>query len=405
MMDMELEFLHNLVTPAHTKMVMVIMDGLGGLPMQAGGMTELETARTPNLDALAARSALGLSLPLGPGITVESGPGHMALFGYDPIRYRIGRGVLEAVGLNLELSANDVAVRGNFSLANEAGIVIDRRAGRIPTPISKELAALLTTRIEDVDIVVETVKEHRLAIVLRGPGLGSEVSSSDPLKNDLPILPIQALHPGSEKTVRIMNSFVERSRNLLAAYSPPPPANIILLRGFDTYPDIPAFTTLFGLKAGAIALNPTYQGIARLVGMQVLPVEGGLISDEFSTLVKYWQDYDFFYLHIKNTDLAGEDGDFNRKVGIIEEVDAQIPRLLALEPDVLIVSGDHSTPAALHGHSWHPVPTLLFGKYVRADGIATFGERECRLGSLGVLPARHIMPIALANALRLSKYS
>jgi len=136
-----------------------------------------------------------------------------------------------------------------------------------------------------------------------------------------------------------------------------------------------------------------------------LNVEGEGIADEFTTLERNWNDFDFFYLHVKKTDTAGEDGDFARKVRVIEEVDALMPRLTALKPDVVIVSGDHSSPALLKAHSWHPVPTLLYGKYVRADGIAEFGERACARGSLGVLPAKDVMPIALANAQRITKYS
>ena len=399
---MDLKFLQELIIPAQTKIAMIIMDGLGGLPLAPGGKTELETAHTPNLDALAAQSALGLTIPVAPGITAESGPGHLGIFGYDPIRYRIGRGVLEAVGIDFDLGPNDVAARGNFCSVDGAGLVTDRRAGRIPTDASKELAKLLTTKIDDVEFFVETVKEHRLAIVMRGSGLGAALTGTDPLKNGTPLLPLRALKPDSEKTAQLVNQFIERARKLLANKHP---ANMILVRGFDKYPDLPAFPELFGLRAAAIAVNPTYRGIAKLVGMQVLKVDGGTVADEFTTLEKNWNDFDFFYLHVKNTDIAGEDGDFARKVSVIAEVDGLMPRLLALKPDVVIVSGDHSTPAVLKSHSWHPVPTLLYGKSVRADGIAEFGERACARGGLGVLPAKDVMPIALANAQRLTKFS
>ena len=402
---MDFNFLRELIIPAHTKIVMLIMDGLGGLPLETGGKTELETARTPHLDALAAISALGLTVPVGPGITVESGPGHLAIFGYDPLQYRIGRGVLEAVGVGFDLGPNDVAVRGNYCSVDATGVVVDRRAGRIPNDVSKELSKLLSTRVEDIEFLVETVREHRLAIVLRGPGLSADISASDPLKNGYRPLPLRALNPDAEKMERLVNQFVKRSRQVIEAYKPKPPANMLLLRGFDRYPHFPTFPELFGMRAAAIAVYPTYRGIAKLVGMQLLPVEGGMAADEFTVLDKNWNDFDFFYLHIKETDLAGEDGDFARKVSVIEEVDRLMPRLMALQPDVVIVSGDHSTPAVLKGHSWHPVPTLLYSKYVRADGIPEFGERACARGSLGVLPAKHIMPIALANALRLAKFS
>ena len=399
---MDFKFLQELIIPAETKIAMMIMDGLGGLPLEPDGKTELETAHTPNLDALAKRSALGLTVPLAPGITVESGPGHLGIFGYAPMQYRIGRGVLEAVGIGFDLGANDVAARGNFCAVDASGLVSDRRAGRIPTDASKELAKLLTTKIEDVEFFVEVVKEHRLAVIIRGNDLGAELSGSDPLKNGKPPQTVRALDATSEKTARVVNQFIERARGLLAGKTP---ANMILMRGFDRYPNLPPFPEIFGLRAAAIALNPTYRGIAKLVGMQVLNVRGNTFADEFATLEKNWSDFDFFYLHIKDTDLAGEDGDFARKVRVIEQVDALIPRLLALKPDVVIVSGDHSTPAKLKSHSWHPVPTLLYSPDVRADKIAEYGESACARGSLGVLPAKDIMPLALANAHRIEKFS
>lgn len=401
---MDFDFLRELIIPAQTKIVMFVFDGLGGLPREPGGKTELETARTPNLDALAKQSALGLTVPLGPGITVESGPGHLALFGYDPLRYRIGRGVLETLGIGFDLQPDDIAIRGNYCSVDADGVVTDRRAGRIPTEISKELSKLLTTKIEDVEIFVETVREHRLAVVLRGPGLSPDVSDTDPLKDGRRPFPVRALVPEAEKTARVLNEFVERSRQTIQSYTPTPPANMLLLRGIDKSPRFPPFPEVYGLRAAAIAVYPTYRGIAKLVGMSVLPLEGGAWEDEFAALEKHWDEFDFFYLHIKETDLAGEDGDFERKAGIIEKVDALLPRLTALAPDVVIVCGDHSTPAALKGHSWHPVPALIHGKHVRADGVAEFGETACGRGSLGVLPAAHLMPIALANTGRILKF-
>jgi 2,3-bisphosphoglycerate-independent phosphoglycerate mutase len=402
---MDFDFLRELVTPAETKIVMLVMDGLGGLPKEPGGKTELETARIPNLDALAKKSALGLTVPLGPGITVESGPGHLALFGYDPLEYRIGRGVLEAVGIEFDLRPNDIAVRGNYCTVDADGVVTDRRAGRIQNEISKELSKFLTTRIEDVDIFVETVREHRLAIVLRGPGLSADVSDTDPLKNGYRPHPVRALVPKAEKTARVMNQFIEQSRVLIESHKTTSSANMLLLRGFDRYPHFPAFPEVYGLRAAAIAVYPTYRGIAKLVGMQVLTVDGITFADEFAALEKHWNDFDFFYIHIKNTDLAGEDGDFARKVSLIEEVDALMPRLTALKPDVVIICGDHSTPALLKGHSWHPVPTLIYSPFVRADDIPEFGERACVRGSLGTFPAKDMMPLAMANAIRLLKFS
>lgn len=399
---MDAKFLQRLVQPAETKIAMVIMDGLGGLPPEPGGQTELETARTPNLDALAARSALGLTIPVAPGITPGSGPGHLAIFGYDPIEYEVGRGVLEALGTGFDLRPDDVAARGNFCTIDDAGMLTDRRAGRIATEASRELAALLRTiRLDGVAFFVEPVKEHRFAFVMRGEGLGDALTDTDPQKTGVPPLPVRALRPDSERGAWAANYFVQEARRLLAGKHP---ANMVLLRGFARYPSIPTYRDRFGLRAAAIAVNGMYRGVARLVGMTVLDVGGYSVADEFSALERHWQDYDFFYLHVKQTDTAGESGDFWGKVRVMEEVDAQIPRLMALGPDVVIVSGDHSSPAVLRSHSWHPVPTLLYARTVRPDGIAEFGERACARGSLGVLPARDIMPIALASAGRVAKY-
>jgi 2,3-bisphosphoglycerate-independent phosphoglycerate mutase len=399
---MDLKFLQGLIVPARTKIVMIVMDGLGGLALEPGGKTELETARTPNLDGLAERSALGLTVPVGPGITPGSGPGHLSIFGYDPIQYEIGRGVLEALGVDFDLGPNDVAARGNFCSMDREGLLTDRRAGRISTELSKDLARLLQTiKIDGVEIFVEPIKEHRFAFVMRAPGLGDALTETDPQKTGVAPLPVSALRKDSENTARLANQYIQQARTVLAGRHP---ANMILLRGFARYPTLPTYAELFGLHAAAIAVNGMYRGVAKLVGMQVLKVDGETIADEFTTLEKNWNDFDFFYLHIKKTDTAGEDGDFQRKVRVIEEVDALIPCLMALKPEVVIVGGDHSSPALLRSHSWHPVPTLLYSRFVRADGIAEFGEHACARGSLGVLPAKDIMPLALANSGRISKY-
>jgi 2,3-bisphosphoglycerate-independent phosphoglycerate mutase len=398
----DLKLLQDLVVPAQTKIAMIIMDGLGGLPLEPGGKTELETAHTPNLDMLAARSALGLTVPVGPGITPGSGPGHLGIFGYDPIQYEIGRGVLEALGVDFELGADDIAARGNFCSVDAAGLLTDRRAGRIPTGLGRELSRLLETiKIDGVEFFVKTVKEHRFAFVMRASGLGEALTGTDPHKTGAPPLYVRALQPDSVEAARLVNQFIEQAHRLLADRYP---ANMILLRGFARFPTMPAYREVFGLHAAAIAVNGMYRGVARLVGMTLLGVDGQTLADEFATLEQNWNDFDFFYLHVKQTDTAGEDGDFARKVRVIEEVDSLLPRLMALEPDVVIVSGDHSSPAVLRSHSWHPVPTLLYGEHVRADGVAEFGERACLRGSLGILPAKDIMPLALANAQRLAKF-
>ena len=399
---MNYDFLKRLIKPAKTKIVLLIMDGLGGLPNEPGGKTELEAAYTPNMNALAARSALGFSSPAGPGIAVGSGPGHLAIFGFDPIEYEIGRGALEALGVGLDLEPEDVAARGNFCKVDENGVLLDRRAGRLATPEAIKLAHLLNgIQMEGVQIHIESVKEHRFAMLIRGAGLGAGLRDTDPLVDGVAPYKAAALDSASVRTADLLNQYLEKAREALQDEEH---ANMILLRGFDKLPVLPQYRDLFGLNAAAIAVNGMYKGVSKLVGMQVLPVEGKEIEDEFTTLERFWDQFDFFYLHIKQTDTHGEDGDFSKKVKVIEYVDTQIPRILNLKPDVLLITGDHSSPAILKSHSWHPVPALLYGKHVREDNIAEFGERACTRGSLGIMPATHYLPLMLANAERISKY-
>jgi 2,3-bisphosphoglycerate-independent phosphoglycerate mutase len=394
--------LRELITPARTKIAMILLDGLGGLPRQPGGLTELESARTPHLDTLAERSDLGLTVPVAPGITSGSGPGHLAIFGYDPFRYPIGRGALEALGVDFELGPNDLAARGNFCSVDAAGLLTDRRAGRIPTDLNRELCRLLRTiRVEGAEFFLETVKEHRFAFVARGPGLEDALTETDPQRTGVPVLPVRALRPGSDKAADLTNQFLDEARRRLAGRSP---ANMVLLRGFAASPVLPTFQERYALRAAAIAVQGMYRGVARLAGMQVLPLEGDTLAMEFAALERHWGEFDFFYLHVKPTDTAGERGDFDGKVRVIEDVDAQLPRLLALSPDVVIIGGDHSSPAVLQSHSWHPVPLLLYSKYARPAGQAKFGESACAQGSLGMLRATDVMPLALAHAGRLAKY-
>lgn len=399
---MKLDFVHELIEPASTKIVLLVLDGLGGLPSEPEGGTELERARTPNLDALAARGICGLQQPVGPGITPGSGPGHLALFGYDPTRYQVGRGVLSALGIGFELKPQDIAARGNFCTLDDEGRVVDRRAGRIPSDVNRELCALLREiEVPGVELFVRTVKEYRLLLVLRGEGLGHQVEDTDPQETGVKPLPPKALSPGAEQTARLIEIFLERAGEILTEHDP---ANMVLLRGFSKRPDWPSFPHLFGLKAAAIASYPMYRGVAQLVGMEVLET-GPTVEDRFDVLRAHWDEYDFFFLHVKRIDSAGEDGDVDRKVALIEQADALLPDLVSLGPDVLIVTGDHSTPTVLRSHSWHPVPVVLWSEYCRPDRVERFGERDCVAGGLGPrIPAVELMPLAVASALRLQKF-
>jgi len=397
--------LHQLTRELHskndTKIVMYVADGLGGLPQQPGGLTELETAKTPNLDALAKAGVLGGSIPVCPGISPGSGPGHLALFGYDPLQYVIGRGALEATGIGFELHDGDVAIRANFCTVDAAGKITDRRAGRIPTDESAPLAVRLrNVRISGVEVFVEPVKEHRFVIVLRGQGLHGHVHDTDPQITGVPPLDPVAADADSKKTAEVAKEFVRQARELLASEKK---ANCCTLRGFANKPKLPSYEEVYGLRAAAIAVYPMYKGLARLVGMEIVGKAQTLL-EQMTVLEQNWSTYDFFFIHFKYTDSTGEDGNFVEKVKRIEEFDAAVPRITALKPDVLIVTGDHSTPSMLASHSWHPVPTLLWSKFCRSDSCEKFGESDCLRGGLGQFEAKYLMTLALANARRLGKY-
>jgi len=398
---MDLGLLHDLAQSNTTKIVLCSLDGLGGLPRPATGKSELETARLPNLHALAARSACGLLRHVGPGITPGSGPGHLGLFGYDPLEHPVGRGVLEALGIDFHLKPGDVAARGNFCTVDADGRISDRRAGRIATELCIKLCdRLRAIKVDGIELIIEPVKEHRFVLVLRGEGLSGRLSETDPQALGVPPLPVRALEPLATRSAAAVNEFVERARPLLRDATP---ANMVLLRGFDRQPDIPLFPVTFRLRAAAIAAYPMYRGLARLVGMDVLDT-GATFVDEIATLRQRWHDYDFFFLHYKDTDKAGADGDFDAKVAALERFDAQLPAILTLKPDVLAVSGDHATPSILAAHGWQPVPALVTSAYCGADHVSRFTERDCASGALGLVPAQDLMPVLMANALRFQKY-
>jgi 2,3-bisphosphoglycerate-independent phosphoglycerate mutase len=401
---MDLDLVRELAIPADTKIVLAVVDGLGGLPHPETDRSELETANTPQLDRLAYESACGLTVPVAAGVTPGSGPGHLALFGYDPLRYTVGRGVLEALGIDFDLQPSDVAARGNFCTLDAGGRISDRRAGRI----SSEASAALCERLRAIalpgaQLFVEPVKEHRFVLVLRPSGktgLSEKLADTDPQRVGATPLEPRALSPEAEPTVDLVRRFVAGSRAMLNGSSP---ANGLTLRGFASVPDFPKFPDVFGLRAAAVAIYPMYRGLAKLVGMTLLP-GGTSYEDEIEALRAHWNDFDFFFIHYKPADAAGEDGDFERKVDAIEAFDQAVPRLHALGADVLMIAGDHSTPAVMAGHSWHPVPFLLHGTNTRKDETDGFNEIACLRGSFGTFPASEVMPLAMAHAGRLTKY-
>ncbi|MCX5913613.1 MAG: 2,3-bisphosphoglycerate-independent phosphoglycerate mutase, partial [Deltaproteobacteria bacterium] len=381
----------------------LILDGLGGIQMEEKGGTELQIARTPNLDRLAETSSCGLLDPVGPGITPGSGPAHFALFGYDPFEYNIGRGILEATGIDFPLTERDVVARMNFATIDQAGRVVDRRAGRIATEINQRICRKLSQELqvgEGVKVMVEPVKEHRAILVLRGEGLRGEIEDTDPEREGVPPLDPKAAVPEAERTASLVGKIVAQAGKILSAE---PKANMVLLRGFAKHTQYPSMKERYGLHSLAIATYPMYRGISRLVGMTVLS-EVHNLKGEFQALTDHFSDYDFFYLHVKQTDSRGEDGNFDAKVAVIEEVDQYLPQVLALKPDVLVVTGDHSTPAKMAGHSWHPLPLILHSKYCLIDAVKKFDEVSCLGGALGRMCSVDLMPLALANARRLTKF-
>ncbi len=396
-----LELIKEIAQSSSTRIVLLVIDGLGGLPNPQTGKTELETARTPNLDKLATQGICGLIDLVSRGITPGSGPGHLALFGYDPVSYKIGRGVLEAMGIDFDLQQEDVAARGNFCTVDETGLVTDRRAGRISTEKGTQLCQLLNGLvIAGVKLFVRPVREHRFIVVFRGAGLSADISDSDPQQVGVAPKVTAALRLEASRMADIANEFISQAGRTLAEHHP---TNMVLLRGFSQHPQLPTMGEIYKLQPAAIAAYPMYRGIAKLVGMNVLET-GTTIEDEFLTLKQNYTDYDFFFLHIKQADAAGEDGDFARKVSIIEHIDNALSELINMEPDVIVVTGDHSTPALLKGHSWHPVPILLHSKWCRPDRVKEFSESACISGGLGRFPATQIMPLAMANALKLTKF-
>jgi 2,3-bisphosphoglycerate-independent phosphoglycerate mutase len=395
------ELIQKLKQPSKEQIVLLVLDGVGGL--QKDGRTELEAAKTPNMDKLARISETGLMVPIMQGITPGSGPGHLALFGYDPLKYIIGRGILSALGVKFPIQHGDLAARVNFATIDGERNVTDRRAGRIPD----EVNARMCDKIREISLpgmqyFIETEKEHRAALVLRGGELSENISETDPQKTGVPALEVKPLDKTKEaaRTAALINQFLKKVKQKLSGEHP---ANMILLRGFALYTRIPSFQELYGMNACAIAGYPMYRGLASLVGMQVIDVESG-VESQFSKLREVWGTYDFYFVHIKYTDSAGEDGNFERKVSVIEQVDAHLGKILELKPDVLVITADHSTPALYKAHSWHPIPVLLNSKWSRHSSVDHFNERELQKGSLGIMNTLDLMTLMLAHSGRLSKF-
>jgi 2,3-bisphosphoglycerate-independent phosphoglycerate mutase len=397
----DLEQLRDCYVSTGSKIVLLVVDGLGGLAHPDTGRSELETAKTPNLDAMAQQSACGLTTPVIVGVAPGSGPGHLALFGYDPLKYIIGRGALEALGIDVELRPGDVAARGNFCTVDDAGNLVDRRAGRIPTKLSTPLCQRLDQiELDGVQCDVFPVQDYRFVLRLRGEGLSEMITESDPQITGVPDLKVMPMRPAAEKTARLVNQFVSRARLLLAEEER---GNMVLLRGWAQLPSLPPMGDVYRLNPAGIAAYPMYRGLATVASMNIIPT-GHTFADEVETLRQNYALHDFFFIHYKPADAAGEDGNFDAKVKTLEDLDEFIPQIRGLEPDVFMVAGDHSTPAIMAAHSWHPVPFMLNSRLTRGEGIPGFNERACAQGSLGRIPATSIMLLALSHSGKLNKF-
>ncbi len=395
------DLIRELAISTPSKIVLLVMDGVGGLPDLQSGRTELESAASPSLDRLAAEGIAGVIEPVGPGISPGSGPGHLALFGYDPVACLVGRGALSALGVGFKLERDDVAARINFATVDGEGRVTDRRAGRISTDLNRELVARLRQiRLPGVEIFLETEAGHRAVVIFRAPGLDDHLSDTDPQATGVPPHHVRATSPAASKTAEIANAWIAEAVGILKDSHP---ANYVLLRGFAKHPDLPTIPETYKLNPAAIAAYPMYRGLGQLAGMTVLPT-GSTFADEVRTMREHWAEHDFFFIHYKHTDSTGEDGNFAAKVAAVEEVDRALPGILALKPDVIAVTGDHSTPSRLRAHSWHAVPFMLRSEWVVKDGVDHFSERACARGSLGRFPAQEVMLHLMSHALKLQKY-
>ena len=397
----DLELLHDCYVKTGSKIILLVVDGLGGLAHPNTGKSELETAHIPNLDAMAQESACGLTTPVMPGVAPGSGPGHLALFGYDPLKYLIGRGALEALGIDVELLPGDVAARGNFCTVDGDEMLVDRRAGRIPTDLSAPLCKRLDqVAIEGVQVDVFPVQDYRFVLRLRGSGLSQDVSETDPQITGVKSLEVKALSDTADKTAAIVNEFVDKARGVLREEER---GNMVLLRGWAQLPQLPAMGDVYKLNPAAVAAYPMYRGLATVAQMNVIPT-GKTFSDEVDTLHQNYEDFDFFFIHYKPADAAGEDGDFDAKVKTLEDLDQLIPRLRELNPDVFMVAGDHSTPAIMAAHSWHPVPFMLHSALTKGEGVSGFNEKASNLGTIWRIPATNIMLLALSHSGKLTKF-
>jgi 2,3-bisphosphoglycerate-independent phosphoglycerate mutase len=344
-----------------------------------------------------------LIVPVATGVTPGSGPGHLSLFGYDPLVYQVGRGVLSALGVEFPLESRDVAARLNFCTIDEAGNIADRRAGRIPDSENRRILAKLKAKLSPprgVEVFLVTEAEHRAVLVLRGDGLDDNIGDTDPQQTGVPpLLAARGPHADS-RTADAVDELLHQAESILADE---PKANMLLARGFAKHPDWPKFADRYKLRPAAAAGYPMYRGVARLIGIPIF-AQPTAAAEVCQKAAEAMGDHTFVFAHFKYTDKTGEDGDLAGKIKRIEEMDAALPALLKASPDVLIITGDHTTPPSIKAHSWHPVPVLMKAPFLRGGDGRHFDEVTCRSGQIGTIPAKELLPLAMAHAGKLEKF-
>ncbi len=396
------------------KIVFIVFDGLADRPIkELGNKTPLEVANKPNLDELAKRGVNGLLDIISPGKRIGSDVAHLSILGYDPYKYYTGRGPLEASGIGLELDSNDVAFRANFATVSEDFTVIDRRAGRIKEG-TKELEKAINEIDIGVDFIFKASVAHRGALVLKGKGLSDKVSDTDPHEVGVKVMEAKPLENTKEakRTAEIINEFTKKVHEVLnnhrvnveRAKRGLPKANIVLLRGAGRTPKLEPFEKRYGIKGACIAKTAIIKGIARLLGMEVIDSKEDFL-ERGKQIFEALNRNDFVLLNIKEPDEAGHDGNYEKKIKIIEEADKMIGMFLDyVEENYLVVLSDHTTPVSFRDHTGDEVPVLIAGPEVRSDDVTTFSERSVYKGYLNRIRALDLMTYMLNLTNRLEKY-
>lgn len=393
--------------------LLLIADGLGDRAVpELGYQTPLEAANTPTLDRLAAEGETGLLDPIAAGIRGGSDTGHLSILGYDPYKYYPGRGPFEALGIGMDVQRGDLAFRCNFSTVDDELIVRDRRAGRITEGTADLAKALDGLQIEDVTCYFRESIAHRAALVMRGPGLGANVSDVDPHAEGVKVWDAHATSQNdfaSAKTARILNTFVRKSYELLKDHpvnqariaAGLPPANVALPRGIGVSPDLPPFNESRGVKSACIVEVGLVKGLGQYLGMDVIDVEGSTASLDTDTaaigraVVEALKDHNFILCNVKGPDVAGHDKNAPGKVSIIEKIDLMVSQILEAHGNdlVIMVTGDHSTPVTYGDHTGEPCPVVIWGPPVRKDLVTTFGETAASQGGVGRIKGLDVMNI------------